>query len=123
MPPCTPGFGSRWPSDVPVHKHHELRRGFRWHYPILRPRYSQDATRISTLDPNGYPAIGSATYTTDTLVKATIAPALETGDDLVAKNASGNIAYHFEARRHAEVFTVRNLEMATLESVLIFRQA
>ena len=27
-----------------------------------------DATRISTLDPNGYPAIGSATYTTDTLV-------------------------------------------------------
>ncbi len=81
-----------------------------------------DATRISTLDPNGYPAIGSATYTTDTLVKATIAPALESGDDLVTKNASGNIAYHFKHGDMPKYFTV-NLEMATpdptLETLLI----
>src|ERR1039458_6384794 len=85
-----------------------------------------DATRISTLDPNGYPAIGSATYTTDTLVKATIAPALETGDDLVTKNAAGNIAYHFKHGDMPKYFTV-NLEMTTpdptLENLLIDRKS
>ena len=81
-----------------------------------------DATRISTLDPNGYPAIGSATYTTDTLVKATIAPALETGDDIVTKNASGNIAYHYKHGDMPKYFTI-NLEMAnpdpTMEVLLV----
>jgi hypothetical protein len=76
-----------------------------------------DVTRISTLDPSGYPAIGSATYTTDSLVKVTFAPAVETGDDLVMKNAAGNIQWHYKHGDMPKYFTV-TLEMATPDETM-----
>src|ERR1039458_728005 len=76
-----------------------------------------DVTRISTLDPSGYPAIGSATYTTDSLVKVTFAPAVETGDDLVTKNAAGNIQWHYKHGDMPKYFTV-TLEMATPDETM-----
>jgi hypothetical protein len=47
--------------------------------------------RVSTLDVNGFPAAGSNTFTTNALVKATLTPVIETGDDIAVKNAYGDL--------------------------------
>jgi hypothetical protein len=49
-------------------------------------------TRISQLSSNGQPAAGSSTYTTDTMMKATLTPVIETGDDIAIKAASGDLS-------------------------------
>lgn len=74
-------------------------------------------TRLSTLDVNGYPAAGSATFTTNTLVKATLTPAMETGDDIVVKNAAGDIAAWGKHGDMVKYGTV-SLELATPDAQL-----
>lgn len=54
------------------------------------------ATRITQLDPFGFPAAGNNVYVTDKLIKATLTPTMETGDDIVTKNAAGNISFHYK---------------------------
>ena len=70
------------------------------------------ATRIAQLSPDGSSAVGSPTYTTDQLVKFTFAPSMETGDDLILKNAAGNIAVRYKHGDMAKYYTA-TLEMAT----------
>lgn len=50
------------------------------------------ATRVTPLSANGSVAAGGNTFTTNTLVKATIAPATESGDDIAVKNAAGDLS-------------------------------
>ena len=70
------------------------------------------ATRISQLSPDGSVAVGAPTYTTDQLVKLTFAPAMETGDDLVLKNAAGNIAVRYKHGDMPKYYTA-TIDMAT----------
>ena len=70
------------------------------------------ATRISQLSADGSVAVGAPTYTTDQLVKFTFAPAMETGDDLVLKNALGNIAVRYKHGDMAKYYTAQ-IELAT----------
>ena len=50
------------------------------------------ATRICQLDPTGAIVPGSNTFTTDTLLKATITPVTEAGDAINVKNAAGDLS-------------------------------
>jgi len=70
------------------------------------------ATRLSVLDQNGYPAVGSNTFTTDSVVLATYAPTIEAGDDLVLKNAAGNIAVHYKHGDMPKYYTA-TIELTT----------
>jgi hypothetical protein len=75
------------------------------------------ATRISTLDSSGYVDPGANTYTTTTLVKCTVNPVVETGDDIVIKNAAGDLAAwakHPDMRKYHTV----SLELATPDPAL-----
>lgn len=70
------------------------------------------ASRISTLDAQGYVDPGANTYVTKTLIKATLTPVTETGDDIAIKNASGDLGAwgkHPDVRKY---YTV-SLELAT----------
>ena len=69
------------------------------------------ATRVTVLDSNGFPAAGANTYTTDKLVKATITPVLESGDDIAIKNAAGDLAAW---TKHGDMvkYGTLNLELA-----------
>ena len=49
------------------------------------------ATRVTVLDPNGFPAAGDNVFVTNQLVKATLTPVVETGDDIAIKNANGDL--------------------------------
>lgn len=49
------------------------------------------ATRLSQLTGQGYPAAGNSTFATDQLIKATIAPTLESGDTIAVKGADGTL--------------------------------
>ena len=79
------------------------------------------ATRVSVLDQYGYSAVGSATYSTDQVIKATFAPVFETGDDLVQKNANGDVIWHF---KHGDMPKYWNVTIdfatpdPTLESII-----
>lgn len=70
------------------------------------------ATRVSTLDVNGFVNPGAQVYVTDTLVKATLQPQIESGDDIALKNAGGDLAV---AARHGDMVKYGNvtLELAT----------
>ena len=48
-------------------------------------------TRIAQLDSNGFPAPGNNVYVTNTMVKATYTPVLESGDDIAIKAGSGDL--------------------------------
>jgi hypothetical protein len=50
------------------------------------------ATRICALDVEGYPDPGNAMYVTEQMLKTGLTPVMETGDDVVQKNASGNLS-------------------------------
>jgi hypothetical protein len=50
------------------------------------------ATRICALDVEGYPDPGNAMYVTEQMMKTSLTPVMETGDEPVVKNAAGNIA-------------------------------
>lgn len=49
------------------------------------------AMRLSKLDPDGFIIPGSNVFVTDTLMKCTITPVNETGDQIAIKNAAGNL--------------------------------
>lgn len=49
------------------------------------------ALRISVLDVNGYVDPGANTYTTNQMIKATLTPVTETGDQIAIKNANGDL--------------------------------
>lgn len=70
------------------------------------------ATRVSTLDANGFVDAGAQTYVTDTLIKATLAPTFDTGDDIFLKNAAGNGGV---AARHGDMvkYGAVTMELAT----------
>jgi hypothetical protein len=70
------------------------------------------AARLSPLSANGSVAVGASTYTTNQLIKFTFAPAIETGDDLVLKNAAGDIAVRYKHGDMQKYYTA-TLEMAT----------
>jgi hypothetical protein len=72
---------------------------------------------VCQLDQYGYPVTGNPTYTTDQLVKATFAPVMETGDDLVQKNANGDIIWHFKHGDMPKYWNV-SLDMATPDPTL-----
>ena len=62
-------------------------------------------------------AVGANTYTTNTLVKCTLAPTNETGVDLVTINANGDIASHYKHGDMPKYFTV-TLDMTTPDPIL-----
>ena len=66
------------------------------------------ATRVAVLDQYGNPAIGSATYSTDQVLKAVLTPVMETGVDLVQQNANGDVVWHF---KHGDMPKYWNVEL------------
>ena len=69
------------------------------------------ATRFSRLDEEGYVDAGAPTYTTEQLMKCTMTPVLETGDDIAVKNAKGNLGVY---AKHGDIpkYATINVEMA-----------
>ena len=86
-------------------------------YPDGAASVNSVATRVAALDQYGNIPVGSPTYCTDQLVKATFAPVVETGDDLVQKNADGNIIWHYKHGNMPKYWTV-SLDMATPDPTL-----
>ena len=76
------------------------------------------ATRLSVLDANGFVDPGANTYTTQSVVKATVTPVLETGDDIAIKNAAGNLSAWGKHGDIPKYYTVQ-LELATPDPALI----
>lgn len=76
------------------------------------------ATRLSVLDENGFVDPGATTYTTESVMKATITPVLESGDDIAIKNASGNLSAWGKHGDMPKYYTV-SLELATPDPALI----
>lgn len=74
------------------------------------------ATRVAPLSADGSVAVGASCYVTDALVKYTFAPNMETGDDLVQKNAAGNLYSHY---KHGDMvkYYVATVQMATPDPV------
>lgn len=75
------------------------------------------ALRISVLDVNGYVDPGAATYTTAQMVKATLTPVTDSGDDIALKNANGDLVVF---ARHGDIpkyYTVA-LELGTPDPAL-----
>lgn len=75
------------------------------------------ATRITALDPNGFPAVGYSTITTNALVKCTLTPVLETGDDIAIKGASGDLIV---AAKHGDMikYATISIEFATPDTFI-----
>jgi hypothetical protein len=79
------------------------------------------ATRVFPLDANGYVDAGATGYVSDALIKATLQPTTESGDDIALKGASGNLvvmAKHGDMVKYGSV----TLDFATpdpqLEAIL-----
>ncbi len=66
------------------------------------------ATRIQALDAYGFVDPSAPTYTTTTLMKATLAPVIETGDDIPVKNAAGDL---FVFAKHADMIKYFNVTL------------
>lgn len=75
------------------------------------------ATRVSTLDVNGFVPVGSPTFVTNTLVKATLSPVVESGDDIFIKNAAGDGAAWAKHPDMRKYYTV-SIELATPDASL-----
>jgi hypothetical protein len=75
------------------------------------------ALRISVLDVNGYVDPGANTYTTSQLVKATLTPVTETGDDIAIKNANGDLVVFAKHGDIPKYYTV-SLELGTPDPAL-----
>lgn len=70
------------------------------------------ALRIATLDPNGYVDPGANTYTSNQMIKATLTPVTESGDDIAIKSASGDLIAFAKHGDIPKYYTV-SLEMGT----------
>lgn len=75
------------------------------------------ATRMSTLDVNGFVAPGATTYVSSALVKATFTPVLETGDDIVVRTAAGDLGVFAKHPDMIKYYTVA-IEIATPDPAL-----
>jgi hypothetical protein len=75
-------------------------------------------TRVTPLDPQGYPAVGAGVIVSASLVKATITPVVEAGDDIVVKAASGDLAAF---AKHGDMIKrgTLNVEMAVPDPNLV----
>jgi hypothetical protein len=76
------------------------------------------ATRVTALDANTFaPDPGTLCYTTDTLMKLTYAPKVESGDSITQKNAAGNLAV---ANQHDDIPWLGQiqLDLATPNEIL-----
>lgn len=76
------------------------------------------ASRITPLDVNTFaPDPGSLCYTTDTAMKLTFQPTVETGDAITIKNASGNLSV---AAKHDDIPWIGDItfELATPNPIL-----
>jgi len=75
------------------------------------------ATRISVLDVNGFPDAGANAFVTNTPMKVTGAPVVETGDDIAVKNAAGDLAVW---ARHSDMpkYHMITLDLATPDPLL-----
>jgi hypothetical protein len=67
-----------------------------------------DIVRFSTLDANGFPAVGAATWSTAGLIKVTLTPVVEGGDDIAVKQANGNLAAWY---RHGDMQKYQSIEI------------
>jgi hypothetical protein len=76
-----------------------------------------EVTRFSTLDANGFCAAGSQVFVTNTLLKATFTPVMETGVDLVTVNANGDIAQHYKHGDMPKYYTMA-LTVASPDPIL-----
>jgi hypothetical protein len=76
-----------------------------------------EVSRFATLDVNGFPAVGSNTFTTNLMLKATFTPVMETGADIVVISANADIAGHFKHGDMPKYFTAA-IELATPDPVL-----
>lgn len=75
------------------------------------------ATRLQTLDAFGFVDPSAATYTSYQLMKCTITPVIETGDDIVVKNASGDLSVFAKHADMIKYYTVA-LDLATPDPAL-----
>lgn len=78
------------------------------------------ATRITALDANGFVDPGAASYVTEQAMKVTLAPVLETGDDVSVKNAAGNLAVfakHADIPKYANVTLDMGIPEPTIEQI------
>jgi hypothetical protein len=75
------------------------------------------ATRICVLDSSGFINPGANTFTTNTLVKLTPTPVIETGDDIAIKNAAGDLAAWAKHPDMRKYYTIA-LELATPDPAL-----
>lgn len=75
------------------------------------------ATRLQQLDAFGFVDPSASTYTTYQLIKASINPVLETGDDIAIKNASGDLTVFAKHADMIKYYTI-TLELATPDPAL-----
>ncbi len=75
------------------------------------------ATRFTTLDPYGNIVPGSNTFVTDALIKATLTPVMETGDQIAIKLASGDLGVY---ALHGDIIKwyTASIELATPDAFL-----
>jgi hypothetical protein len=76
------------------------------------------ASRLTPLDASTFaPDPGSLVYSTDTLMKATFQPTVETGDAVLQKNASGNLSV---AAKHDDIPWIGDItiDLATSNPIL-----
>jgi hypothetical protein len=74
-------------------------------------------TRVTTLDVNGFPAVGANVFTTNSLLKCSFAPAEETGVDLTTINANGDLYSHYKHGDMPKYYTVQ-IEIGTPDPIL-----
>jgi hypothetical protein len=80
-----------------------------------------DVIRFSALDVNGFVAAGAATWTTKGLIKVSLTPVVEGGDDIAVKQANGDLAGWY---RHGDMHKYDNVSIditrpdANLEALL-----
>jgi len=67
-----------------------------------------DIVRFTVLDANGFPAAGANTWSTAGLIKATLTPVVEAGDDIAVKLASGDLAAWY---RHGDMPKYKTIEI------------
>jgi hypothetical protein len=75
-------------------------------------------TRLTPLDPQGYPSVGAGVIVSASLVKATVTPVVEAGDDIVVKAASGDLAAFAKHGDMIKRGTI-NIEMAVPDPNLV----
>ena len=74
-------------------------------------------TRVTTLDVNGFPAVGANVFTTNSLIKCSFQPNQEKGVDLATINANGDLYSHYKHGDMPKYYDVQ-IEIGTPDPVL-----